>query len=69
MLSVLDYHVLAALQFLHLLLTEATSKNHGGTGNNLVFFCVSAVTFDVLEFGKVGSFGFRRVHSHLPRGW
>ena len=50
-------HLLAALQFMHLFLTEGTSKNHGGTGNNFVFSCVSAMTFDVLEFGKVVSIG------------
>ena len=58
MFSVLDDHLLAALQFLHLFLKEGTSKFYGGTGNNFVFSCVSAVTFDVFEFGKVVSFGF-----------
>ena len=47
-------------------------KNHGGTGNNFVFFCVSAVTFDVLEFGKVVSFGFEEyivISPEVPAGF
>ena len=58
MFSVLDDHLLAALQFMHLFLPDGTSKSHVGTGNYFMFSSVSAVTFDVLEFAKVVSFGF-----------
>ena len=41
MFSVLDDNLLAALQFLHLFHTEATPKNHEGTGNTFVSLRVS----------------------------
>ena len=58
MFSVLDDNLIAALQFLLLILTGATSKSHGGTGNNFVFFCVLVVTCNVKEFGKVFRLAF-----------